>query len=129
MGTFKSTLRKHKRSEDGGNRQINWISKISPNRDITNALLGATIVGGTCYLHTRKHMVQITDCKKNLLFCPYGSAMVTMGSVLLWAMLKAVMPENPALRTAVAVGSSVVLLKTGAAYIEAVDNLVEKSSK
>jgi len=55
--------------------------------------------------------------------------MVTMGSVLLWAMLKAVMPENPALRTAVAVGSSVVLLKTGAAYIEAVDNLVEKSSK
>jgi len=65
-----------------------------------------------------------------LLFCSvYGSAMVTMGSVLMWAMLKTLLPESPALRTVAAVGSSVVLLKAGVAYVDAVDKLVAKSSK
>jgi len=99
------------------------------NRDATNALLGGTILTGSLYLHTRKHMCEITDCKKNLLFCVYGSGMVTMGSVLLWAMMKMLLPENPVLRTAAAVGSSVVLLKTGVAYVDAIDKLIGKNPK
>jgi len=105
------------------------ISKISPNRDITNALLGGTIIGGSLYLHTKKHICEMQDCKQGLFFCVYGSAMVTMGSVLMWAMLKTLLPESPALRTVAAVGSSVVLLKAGVAYVDAVDKLVAKSSK
>lgn len=55
--------------------------------------------------------------------------MVTMGSVLLWAMMKMLLPENPVLRTAAAVGSSVVLLKTGVAYVDAIDKLIGKNPK
>jgi len=103
--------------------------RISPNRDLTNVILGATVLGGSLYLNGKNHVSGIADHKQRLLFAVYGSSMVTLGSVLLWAMANAVLPDNPVLRTAAAVGSSVVLLKTGVAYVNAIENAVKKASK
>ncbi len=52
--------------------------------------------------------------------------MVTLGSLLLWAMLRVLVPNNSMARTVVAVGSSVVLLKTGNAYLQVIDDAVAK---
>jgi len=50
--------------------------------------------------------------------------MVTLGSLLLWAMLRVLVPDNAAVRTVAAVGSSIVLLKTGKAYLQVIDDAV-----
>lgn len=55
--------------------------------------------------------------------------MVTFGSLLLWAMAKALVPDNSVARTAAAVGSSIILLKTGIAYAGALDAAVTKASE
>lgn len=52
----------------------------------------------------------------------YGSTMVTLGSLLLWAMTRALLPDNAPLRTAAAIASSIVLLKTGQAYLNVIDS-------
>lgn len=48
--------------------------------------------------------------------------MVTLGSLLLWAMTRALLPDNAPLRTAAAIASSIVLLKTGQAYLNVIDS-------
>ena len=47
--------------------------------------------------------------------------MFTLGSLLLWAMARVLVPDNTPVRAAVAIGSSIVLLKTGQAYLEVID--------
>lgn len=55
--------------------------------------------------------------------------MVTLGSMLLWAMARVLVPDNSVARTVVAVGSSVILLKTGVSYLQVIDSAVAKKSK
>lgn len=47
--------------------------------------------------------------------------MVTLGSLLLWAMTRVLLPDNTSVRATIAVGSSIVLLKTGLAYLDVID--------
>ena len=124
--------------------------RISPNRDLTNVLLGGTLIGGCLYLYNKPHISSLEDQHARVIlryilsqfptashlkriYFPvgsvYGSTMVGLGSLLLWAMVKAVMPENPALRTALAVGSSVVLLRIGTTYVEVIEGLANSSAK
>ena len=54
--------------------------------------------------------------------------MITLGSLLFWAMLRVLVPDNTAARSVVAVGSSLVLLKTGQLYLQAVDDYGKKTN-
>jgi hypothetical protein len=47
--------------------------------------------------------------------------MFTLGSLLLWAMTRVLVPDNTTIRVVTAVGSSIVLLKTGVAYLDIID--------
>ena len=55
--------------------------------------------------------------------------MVTLGSLLLWAMIRVLVPDNAAARTVIAVGSSIVLLKIGNGYLQVIDSTVAKKAK
>ncbi len=57
----------------------------------------------------------------------YGATMAGFGSLLLWAMARALLPDNSTLRTIAAIGSGIALLRTGTAYIELVDGLASSS--
>lgn len=59
----------------------------------------------------------------------YGATMVSLGSLLLWAMGKALLPESNSLRLAVAVGSSIALLRTGSSYVAVIEGASKNSSK
>ena len=108
------------------------------------------MIGGCLYLYNKPHISSLEDQHARVIlryilsqfptashlkriYFPvgsvYGSTMVGLGSLLLWAMVKAVMPENPALRTALAVGSSVVLLRIGTTYVEVIEGLANSSAK
>ena len=133
------------------NLKINYfciLSRISPNRDLTNLLMGGSLVGGSLYLCSRPHLASIKDVKQRAVFrytnsyiCQsklfsssifltdslYGSTMVTLGSLLLWAMTRVLVPDNTPARVVLAAGSSILLLKTGLAYLDVVDG--DKKSK
>ena len=49
--------------------------------------------------------------------------MAGFGSLLLWAMVRALLPDNSTLRTLAAVGSGIALLRTGTTYIDLIDGL------
>lgn len=102
------------------------MRKFSPNRDLTNILMGGSLVGGSLYLCSRPHLAAIKDTKQKLLFSIYGSTMVTLGSLLLWAMTRVLVPDNTPVRVVIAAGSSIVLLKTGLAYLDVVDGKQSK---
>ena len=53
----------------------------------------------------------------------YGATMAGFGSLLLWAMVRALLPDNSTLRTLAAVGSGIALLRTGTSYIDLIDGL------
>nr|CAH0109411.1 unnamed protein product [Daphnia galeata] len=97
------------------------MQKVSPSRDLTNVLMGTTLVGGSLYLASRPHLAAIKDTKQKALFSVYGSTIFTLGSLLLWAMTRVLVPDNTPIRVAAAVGSSIVLLKTGVAYLDIID--------
>ncbi|XP_046634325.1 uncharacterized protein LOC124313439 [Daphnia pulicaria] len=97
------------------------MQKVSPSRDLTNVLMGSTLVGGSLYLVSRPHLATIKDTKQKVVFSVFGSAMFTLGSLLLWAMTRVLVPDNTTIRVVTAVGSSIVLLKTGVAYLDIID--------
>ncbi|KAK4004811.1 Uncharacterized protein APZ42_015930 [Daphnia magna] len=103
------------------------MHKISPSRDLTNVLMGTTLVGGSLYLASRPHLATIKDKKQKILFSVFGSTMFTLGSLLLWAMTRVLVPDNTPVRVVVAAGTSIVLLKTGVAYLDHID--ADKKSK
>lgn len=107
------------------------------------------MIGGYLYFYNKPHISNLEDKRTRIVLrfgtthhsflltfiesphiCSvYGSTMAGLGSLLLWAMLKAIMPENPTLRTAVAIGSSYVLLRTGTRYVEVIESLGKSSPK
>jgi len=52
----------------------------------------------------------------------------SLGSVLIWAIIRSVVPQNVALCTVAGVGSGLALIKIGKSYINTVDSLVVKKS-
>ncbi|KAK6621710.1 hypothetical protein RUM43_006774 [Polyplax serrata] len=92
-----------------------------PKRDVTNILLATALFGTGCYLYSRPH---IKDTSKNgrYGFSALGSVMFNFSSVLLWAILRSVLPENVAICSAAGLASSYVLVQGATNYIQFVDN-------
>lgn len=60
-------------------------------------------------------------------FSSFGAVTFSLGSVLIWAILRSVVPQNVALCTACGIGSGVALIKIGRDYVEHADSLVKKA--
>ncbi|CAH0548123.1 unnamed protein product [Brassicogethes aeneus] len=102
------------------------VLRIFPRRDITNVLLFNTILGSGLYLYNRPHLSALTT-KEKLLYSSFGAVTFSLGSVLIWAIVRSIVPQNVALCTACGIGSGVALIKIARTYAEHADSLVKKA--
>ncbi|XP_065160512.1 uncharacterized protein [Atheta coriaria] len=98
------------------------ILRLFPRRDITNVLLAHAFVGSSLYLYNRPHLMNLSK-QERILYSVFGSVTFSLGSVLIWAILRSVVPQNVALCTVCGVGSGLALLKIGRNYVEHIDSL------
>ncbi|KAK9746535.1 hypothetical protein QE152_g6069 [Popillia japonica] len=100
------------------------ILRLFPKRDITNILLINTLLGSGLYLYNRPHLKSATK-QQRVLYSIFGAVSFSMGSVLIWAILRSLVPENVPLCTICGVGTGLALMKLGSDYVEHVDSLAK----
>lgn len=74
-------------------------------------------------------IVQKTDFLNILteyFFSAFGAATFSLGSVLVWAIIRSVIPQNVVLCTTIGIGSGLALLKIASNYVDHIDSLTEK---
>ncbi|XP_015186331.1 PREDICTED: uncharacterized protein LOC107071663 [Polistes dominula] len=98
------------------------VIRIFPKRDITNVLLFSALAGTGSYIYTREHMVKAHY--QRLLFSGTGALLLTFGSVLMWAVLRSIVPPSPTLCTLIGISSGLLVIKIGSDYMNFVDNSV-----
>jgi len=98
-----------------------WMVKISPKRDITNFLLLGSVVGTGLYLSNTK-LVKSAPSQKKIMYSACGSLLFTFGSVLLWAVLRNILPDNKLLAVTAGVASGVTLTVVSKDYLEFIDS-------
>lgn len=62
----------------------------------------------------------------NLPFSVTGAVLLSLGSVLLWAVIRSIVPPSPACCTIAGIGTGVAFLKIGSSYLEFVDQQIAK---
>lgn len=102
----------------------NWMIKISPKRDITNFLLVGSVVGTGLYISNTK-LVKCAPKQKQIIYSTCGSLLFTFGSVLLWAVIRNILPDNKYLAVAAGLASGVTLTAVGKEYLEFIDSKVQ----
>jgi len=98
-------------------------SRLIPQRDVTNFLLIHTLFGTTLYIYSRPHL-QSVECKKRAAYSLLGGCLFSLGSVLVWAIVKSSIPRNVALATTVGLGSGYAIARLSYDYLCHVDSLV-----
>ncbi|GAB1869885.1 hypothetical protein CAJAP_10964 [Camponotus japonicus] len=101
------------------------VIKVFPKRDITNVLLVGTLVGTGSYIYTREHLKSAPQTVR-ILYSATGALLLSLGSVLMWAVIRSIVPPSPACCTIAGIGTGVALLKIGSNYLEFVDKQVVK---
>jgi hypothetical protein len=101
------------------------VIKVFPKRDITNVLLIGTLVGTGSYIYTREHIKSAPQSVR-VLYCVTGAVLLSLGSVLMWAVIRSIVPPSPACCTIAGIGTGVALLKIGSSYLEYVDTQIAK---
>ncbi|XP_066583574.1 uncharacterized protein [Prorops nasuta] len=103
----------------------NLVIRIFPRQDITNFLLCSTLVGTGSYIYTREHM-KGAPTSLRITYSAAGALLLSFGSVLIWAVLRSIVPPNPTLCTLAGIGSGLAVVKIGSSYLEYVDEQVTK---
>ncbi|KAF7991074.1 hypothetical protein HCN44_002636 [Aphidius gifuensis] len=101
------------------------IMNPSIKTDITNVLLGGTLIGTGTYIYTRDHMKTASQTSR-VIYSASGAVLFTFGSVLSWAVLQSATSGNSSLSTILGVGIGLAALKTGHSYLGFVDSQVAK---
>ncbi|XP_008557660.1 uncharacterized protein LOC103578365 [Microplitis demolitor] len=103
----------------------NLITRIFPKTDVTNFFLGTSLVGAGSYIYTREHMKAAAKSAR-IIYSVAGAVLLNFGSVLLWAVVRSIVPPNPAACTIAGIGAGVAVIKAGHSYLEFVDSQVAK---
>ncbi|XP_072385748.1 uncharacterized protein [Diabrotica undecimpunctata] len=103
------------------------VFRIFSKRDVTNILLGQTLLGSGLYLYNRPHLKALPT-KEKILYSSFGAVTFSLGSVLVWAIFRSVVPQNVALGTVCGIGSGIALIKIARSYVEHVDSLVTEKA-
>lgn len=91
------------------------------NYVVANSLLFNAHLGSGLYLYSRDHM-KLAPQYHRIMYSVYGSLVFNFGSVLLWAVTKALLPDSKVLRTIFALSTSICMLTIGKEYIDFVDS-------
>ncbi|PNF30593.1 hypothetical protein B7P43_G06133 [Cryptotermes secundus] len=100
------------------------VARFIPKRDVTNVLLLNTLIGSGLYIYNRPHL-NAAPLKLRIAYSTFGSLMFTFGSVLLWAVLRSVLPHNVTLCSLIGLSSGVTLIRVGQNYLDFVDSQLE----
>ncbi|XP_029045256.1 uncharacterized protein LOC117609254 [Osmia lignaria lignaria] len=101
------------------------VIRVFPKKDITNFLLGSALLGTGSYIYTRDHMKAATIDAK-IIYSTTGAVLLSFGSVLIWAVLRSVVPPNPTLCTIIGIASGITFIKIGSTYLDFVDGQIQK---
>ncbi|KAJ8949983.1 hypothetical protein NQ318_002392 [Aromia moschata] len=91
------------------------VLRIFPKRDITNILLFNTLLGSGLYLYNRPHLSLLAN-KDRLLYSSFGAVTFSLGSVLIWAIIRSLVPQNVALCSVCGIGSGLAMIKIARSY-------------
>ncbi|XP_067008904.1 uncharacterized protein [Anabrus simplex] len=97
------------------------VSRLIPNYDIANILLCSSLVGSGLYIYDRPHM-RLAPSDMRLGFSIYGAVMFSLGSVLLWAIIRSFVPKNVFICSVIGVSSGVGLMNWGMSYLSYIDS-------
>ncbi|XP_034934321.1 uncharacterized protein [Chelonus insularis] len=101
------------------------VIRVFPKTDITNYLLGGALIGTGSYIYTREHLKSAHQCWR-ITFSFAGALLLNFGSVLVWAVVRSIIPPNPALCTIAGVGTGLLAIKAGHSYLQFVDSQIAK---
>ncbi|KAK7864605.1 hypothetical protein R5R35_003195 [Gryllus longicercus] len=99
------------------------FSECCPKKDITNFLLFGSVGGVALYAYKRPHL-QNLELLPRTTYSAFGAVMFTFGSVLIWAVMRSVVPENAFVGSAIGLLSAAGLVKCGSSYCNAIDQQV-----
>ncbi|KRT83767.1 hypothetical protein AMK59_4850 [Oryctes borbonicus] len=100
------------------------VLRLFPKRDITNILLINTLLGSGLFLYNRPHLKSATK-QQRILYSAFGAVSFSMGSVLIWAILRSLVPQNVPLCTICGVGTGLAMIKLGCSYVDHLDSLAK----
>ncbi|XP_075168297.1 uncharacterized protein LOC142240480 isoform X2 [Haematobia irritans] len=102
------------------------VSKVlSPKKDLTNVLLLSSVVGAAFYIYGRPSMAGVRNGKRGV-YALMGGSLWAMGSVLFWAIMKSVLPQdNNAVATIAGLATGAAIVKVASDYFEDTDKLVK----
>ncbi|XP_012269001.1 uncharacterized protein LOC105693555 [Athalia rosae] len=101
------------------------IMRIFPKKDITNVLLGSALVGTGTYIYTREHLKKAPTATR-VVYSAAGAVLLSFGSVLVWAVLRSIVPPNSTLCTIAGIGSGIAFINVGMNYLDFVDSQIAK---
>ncbi|CAM1321850.1 Uncharacterised protein g7907 [Pycnogonum litorale] len=88
---------------------------------VTNSLLFNSHLGTGLFLYFRPHMQKLHSCYHRIMFSTYGAILFNFGSILLWAVTKDILPDNPGFRATFGICTSLCLLSIGKEYFDHID--------
>ncbi|XP_076619178.1 uncharacterized protein LOC143340765 [Colletes latitarsis] len=101
------------------------VIRVFPKKDITNILLSSALIGISTYIYSREHMNKAPTSVR-VAYSAAGAVLLSFGSVLVWAVLRSVVPPNPTVCTIAGIGSGLAFIKVGSSYLNFVDEQVQK---
>ncbi|XP_011505382.1 PREDICTED: uncharacterized protein LOC105368143 [Ceratosolen solmsi marchali] len=102
--------------------------RIFADKDISNFLLLNSLFGTGTYIFTREH-IKKAPSNYRFFYSVAGALLLSFGSVLIWSVLRSVIPSNSTLFTITGIGSSLSFITIGQKYLTHVDKLTKDKKK
>ncbi|NP_001177967.1 uncharacterized protein LOC100499164 [Nasonia vitripennis] len=123
-----SPLRGFKYARLDGAFEVHEKEEIFPEKDISNFLLVNTLFGTGTYIYTRKHVRQSSSCYR-ILYSVTGALLLSFGSVLIWSVLRSIIPANQVLFTVTGISTSIAITSTGKKYLTDIDAMLHSKNE
>ncbi|VVC30479.1 Hypothetical protein CINCED_3A004798 [Cinara cedri] len=104
------------------------IQRVLPKPELTNIFLVNSCLGSALYIYGRPHLSE-APLKDRIVFSVYGAVLFNMGSVLTWAILRSLLPNNSSLATFAGLVSGYALTAFGVNYLSYNDKIVKANKK
>jgi len=92
------------------------LQRFVPKPDLTNLFLLNSCVGSALFIAGRPHLGK-APLKIRIVYSVYGSVLFNMGSVLSWAIVRSLLPNNSGLAMVAGLVSGFAMTGCGIAYL------------
>lgn len=103
----------------------NFAVRVFPEKAHTAVLMWSTLLGTSSYIYTREHMKKAA-VPMRLMYSTAGALFLSFGSILIWAILRSILPSQPILCTVTGIGSGAAIIKISYDYLNFVDGQMKR---